>query len=108
MKLDTQVRLIVGSLIPFEPQVIGLVSSEAESERVRLCAGEAFNCATSNLCTYNALVELCGKAAGREATIKYYNPKVSVVLPQLSHRATNTNLKSSYQTIIRIMQATAL
>ncbi|KAL1500200.1 hypothetical protein AB1Y20_012869 [Prymnesium parvum] len=37
--------------------------------------GEAFNCATSSLCTYDQLVQSCAAAAGKEAQIVHYNPK---------------------------------
>ena len=37
--------------------------------------GEAFNCATSVLCTYDELVGYCAAAAGKPATIKHFNPK---------------------------------
>jgi len=37
--------------------------------------GEAFNCATSSLVTYDELVQLCAKAAGVDATIVHYDPK---------------------------------
>merc|ERR1719253_1702188 len=37
--------------------------------------GEAFNCATSVLCTYDELVQYCASAAGSEAKIEHYNPK---------------------------------
>ena len=36
---------------------------------------QAFNCATSILCTYDELVQYCASAAGKEATIEHYNPK---------------------------------
>jgi len=36
--------------------------------------GEAFNCATTILCTYDELVGYCAAAAGKEATICHYNP----------------------------------
>lgn len=37
--------------------------------------GQAFNCATSSLVTYDELVQLCAKAAGVEAEIAHYDPK---------------------------------
>jgi len=37
--------------------------------------GEAFNCATSTLCTYDELVGYCATAAGKAATIEHYDPK---------------------------------
>jgi len=37
--------------------------------------GEVFNCATSNLITYDNLAELCATAAGAKVDIKHYNPK---------------------------------
>ena len=38
-------------------------------------AGNAFNCATSSLITYDELVKLCAKAAGVDAEIAHYDPK---------------------------------
>jgi len=37
--------------------------------------GEAFNCATSLLITYDELAKLCGSAAGSTADIEHYDPK---------------------------------
>ena len=37
--------------------------------------GEAFNCATSSLITYDELVKACAGAAGVEANIQHYDPK---------------------------------
>jgi len=37
--------------------------------------GQAFNCATSSLVTYDELVQLCAQAAGVEANIVHYDPK---------------------------------
>ena len=37
--------------------------------------GEAFNCATGSLVTYDELVGLCAKAAGVTPTITHYDPK---------------------------------
>jgi len=37
--------------------------------------GEAFNCATSTLCTYDELAGYCAAAAGKEAVIEHYDPK---------------------------------
>ena len=37
--------------------------------------GEAFNCATSVLCTYDELVGYCASAAGKPANIQHFNPK---------------------------------
>ena len=37
--------------------------------------GQAFNCATSSLITYDDLVQLCAKAAGKTAVITHYDPK---------------------------------
>ena len=38
-------------------------------------AGEVFNCATSDLITYDELAALCASAAGVPAAIEHYNPK---------------------------------
>ena len=38
--------------------------------------GQAFNCATSTLVSYDELVGLCASAAGKKATIVHYDPKV--------------------------------
>ena len=37
--------------------------------------GQAFNCATSSLITYDDLVKACAKAAGKEVEIVHYDPK---------------------------------
>lgn len=37
--------------------------------------GEAFNCATSSLISYDELVKACAAAAGKEADIVHYDPK---------------------------------
>jgi len=37
--------------------------------------GQAFNCATSTLVSYDELVGLCASAAGKKATIVHYDPK---------------------------------
>merc|ERR1712039_853447 len=37
--------------------------------------GEIFNCASSKLITYDALVKLCGAAASSPVSIEHYNPK---------------------------------
>ena len=37
--------------------------------------GEAFNCATSSLITYDDLVALCAKAAGVAGEVAHYDPK---------------------------------
>lgn len=37
--------------------------------------GQAFNCATTSLITYDELVGLCAKAAGVDAEIVHYDPK---------------------------------
>ena len=36
--------------------------------------GEAFNCATTRLCSYDELVGYCAAAAGKAATIRHYSP----------------------------------